>query len=901
MKNFRNIFLLLLAGLIVVQGCSSVKRGNKYYSNYDYPNAIKHFEKVNYERHPSALEKLAHCYRLVKNYQDAELAYAKAAALEKKDPMVHFYYGEVLRNNGKFQEAQEQYKIYLNRNPNDAVAKGRVKAIDEVKILLNQVPQYDLVSLQGVNTSAAEFSPMYFKEGLVFVAERTRDLINFNKYEWNSQPFLDIYYTESKGHNSFSRSKEFSGRINSAYHDGPISFNEDQTMAFFTRVDVTTKKDTSFVNRPRIYMSTYEKGIWKKPQPFFLNSDIYSVAHPAVSPDGKLLFFVSDMPGGRGGKDIYVCKFEGDKWGNALNLGPEVNTPGDELFPYFRKDGTLFFSSDGHTGLGGLDIYSANLEGLKWTNVSNAGQPINSTTDDFGIVFEDGGYGKGYFSSNRAGGKGSDDIYGFVTNGKFLTLSGKILLSQDIGDPAKNAKVMLLREDGTVVKVTSTNESGFFKFDQLPADQKYLVKLDENDPSLVDKSRYYMTDEKDKIVRVTVLNEKGGKFVFQNLPADPNSLPQLDVNDVSIAGNLLVGSNPAKPLANAKVNLVDEKGEIIGTTTTNAFGAFVFTNLPPDRNFLVKIDESDSSLPPNSKVTLTNKSGKELQSTTTGSKGEFRFKVLAADKATMDVISVEDAELRFDMSGQMLSPDKKPLANQKVNLVNEKGEVVQTVTTDAQGKFNFNSLPADRSYLVMMDENDSGLTGMDKIYVADTKGNVVRELTVKSGKFQFRVLAADEQSLASIYVDDPWLKVLQLKSQNQEVKKDSLTIIENIYYEYGKWELMGGALQTLDKVIQVMKSDADISIEISSHTDSRSSAEFNLTLSQKRAKAAVDYMVHAGIPAKRITGIGYGEAKVINRCREGVECSEEEHASNRRTEFRIVRKQSATSNTTGRK
>lgn len=897
MKNLDKVLVLLLSGLVIVNGCSPVQKGNRYYKNYDYANAIRYYEKVADRKkpNPTVVQNLANSYRLVKDYQKAEEMYAKAVSLDKKEPITYFYYGEVLRNNGKLEEAKQQYRMYVSQVPEDVMAEVRIKSLDEVKVLMNQVPQYDVVNVEGLNTKGAEFSPVYYKNGMVFVSERTFDLVNFDKYQWSGTPYLDMYYIENNGkNNKFGRAKSLSSRLNSFYHDGPITFNEDQTLAFFTRVDVTTKRDTAFVNRPRLYSSRFEKGSWTKPEPFFLNNDKYSIAHPSLSPDGKLLFFASDMPGGRGGKDIYVCRKDGDKWGNPVNLGPDVNTPGNEVFPYYRKDGTLFFSSDGHPGLGGLDIFSTSMQGMKWTNVANLGLPINSTTDDFGIVFENGSDKKGYFSSNRAGGKGSDDIYSFMSNGKFIALAGKILLSQDVTDPAKNAKILLMREDGTIVQTSITDDKGGFKFDHLPSDQKYMVKLDENDPALINRSKYYMTDENDKVVRVTVLNDKGGKFVFQNLPADPNALPQLNTNDVTIAGNLLIGQNPSKPLSGTKVNLVNEKGEIVQTTTTNAFGAFVFTDLPAGQNFLVKVDATDESSLANSKVIITNKSGKELQSTTAGSKGEFKFQFLASDKSSMGLLSVDDAELRFDMKGKLLGPDKTPLANSKINLVNDKGEVIQTVTTDATGSFVFNSLPADKNFLVMMDENDAKLAGMEKLLVADSKGNIVRELKAMNGKFKFSVLPSDDYRLGSIYVDDPWLKVLELKSQNQQVKKDSLTIIENIYYDYGKWDILPEAQKTLDKVIQVMKNDPDITIEISSHTDSRSSAEYNLTLSQKRAKTAVDYIVKGGINAKRLTGVGYGESRLINQCKDGVECTEEEHAKNRRTEFKIVRKQAGT-------
>jgi len=586
--------------------------------------------------------------------------------------------------------------------------------------------------------------------------------------------------------------------------------------------------------------------------------------------------------------DIYVCRKNGEGWDQPKNLGSEVNTAGNEEFPYIRKDGMLYFSSDGHPGFGGLDIFSATKRGDSYGEVKNPGAPLNAYTDDFGIIFSDD-INKGYFSSDRAGGIGGDDIYSFTALNKFITVSGKILLSKNVNDPAKNTEVMLLSEDGKVLKVTNTDSKGFFKFENLDPDGKYMVKLDETDPQLADKKKYYLADENDHIIRVTVINDKGGKFVFQNLPADPNSLPQMEGDDdMTIAGNLLYGENPSMPLANTKVNLVNDKGEVIQTVNTNAFGAFVFTNLPSDQNFLVKVEETDTKLAPNTKIIITNKSGKEMQTTTAGNTGGFKFSFLSADKNTLKLMSVEDNELRFDLRGKLISDTKSPLANSVINIVNEKGEVLQTVKTDANGAFQFTNLPADRNILFALEENDTKLKSFNKLYLTDSKGNVIKEFVRVNGKFKFTVLPTDQAKLGVVYVDDPWLQVLQLKN---EAKRDSLTIVENVYYNYGEYKILPEAEKTLDKVINIMKNDAQLVIELSSHTDSRSSADYNMKLSQQRAKAAVDYMLARGVSKERISGKGYGESRLINKCADGVECTEEEHSKNRRTEFKILRKQ----------
>ncbi|MGZ4055955.1 MAG: OmpA family protein [Bacteroidia bacterium] len=889
-KSLSLLFLIVYGNVLFAQ----LKRANKYYDNYDYVKAIQLYKRaVNKSDNTEALEKIANSYRLTKNYEKAELYYAQLMKKPNVEPVAHYYYGMVLKNNNKIDEAKEQFKQFAAASPNDKNAEQSVKSCDEVKLWVTRTQQFDVSPVPNINTIHSDFSPVFFKDELVFVSERSPDMVNFNTYSWDKEPYLNVYSTKivkgKDGKESFTKkAKSFSWHINTNYHDGPVCFNAEQNTMYITRVTyVLNKKDKNFVNLPKLYISTLKGKSWSKVKPFQYNSDSYSVAHPSISADGQWLFFASDMPGGYGGTDIYVCKKEGDGWGKPQNLGEDVNTPGSEVFPYIRKDGMLYFSSDGHSGFGGLDVFSATKIDSKYTQVKNLGAPLNSSTDDFGIVFSDDNT-KGYFSSNRAGGKGSDDIYSFVALNKFLSIAGKILFSKNINDPAKNAEVMLLSDDGKMVGNATTDNTGFFKFDKLDPDKKYMVKLDETDARFVDKKKYYLTDEKDKIIRVTVINDKGGKFVFQNLPADPNALPDLGTaDDVTIAGNILYGENPSKPLANTKVNLLNDKGEVVETATTNAFGAFVFTNLPSDQNFLVKVAESDTQIAPNTKIVITNKSGKEMQTTTAGAGGDFKFTFLASDKVGLKLMTVEDSELRFDLKGNLVAENKSPLANSVVNLVNEKGEILQTTKTDANGSFQFTNLPADQNVLFALDESDTKLKTMNRIYLTDAKGAVIKEFNRLNGKFKFSVLPSDYTKMGVLYVDDPWLKVLQLKN---EAKKDSITIIENVYYNYGEYKILPEAEKTLDKVINIMKNDPSLIIDLSSHTDSRSTKEFNLKLSEQRAKAAVDYITKGGISKDRISGKGYGESRLINKCADGVECTEEEHAKNRRTEFKIYSK-----------
>jgi outer membrane protein OmpA-like peptidoglycan-associated protein len=312
----------------------------------------------------------------------------------------------------------------------------------------------------------------------------------------------------------------------------------------------------------------------------------------------------------------------------------------------------------------------------------------------------------------------------------------------------------------------------------------------------------------------------------------------------------------------------------------------VFTNLPSDQNYLVMLDNTDANAM-NKKIFLVNKSGKEISSS---ENGQFKFKMLSSDQMTFKQLEVKEDDLLADMKGRIFTDDesKKPLTNSKVKLVDDKGNVVQTTTTDANGMFNFSNLPADKKFLIVLDEKDASMKGDGTYYVTDDKGNIIRKMLLKGGKYTFEILPTESRTLSNIYFDDPWLQVQKLKQDNK--KQQTLTVIENIYYDYGSADLLDAAKITLDKVVQVMKENPDLVIELDSHTDSRGTDDFNMQLSQKRAQTAVDYIASKGIDRKRLSGKGFGESKLLNKCKDGVDCSEEDHAQNRRVEFKISKK-----------
>lgn len=885
MKNITHYITIILALTIWTTSFAQKKKADKFYEKLRYAKAIPAYEKVvksGKADKQDAMIKLAECYRILNNYPKAELYYKEAIAIGKAPAEAYYNYGNVLKSNNKHSEALSQYYTYLESKPTDKKAQNAIKSCQEIKYWESKPKEYAIVNIDAINTKRAEFCPTILNDKLIYVGEKVADIVDFQESSTNNQPYLNIFSSDIKN-NNVSKSKTFSKKLNTQFHDGPISFSSDGKTAFFTRVNyIVNKRNKDFVNRAKIYISTVSGSSWNKATSFAYNNDEYSCAHPTISTDGSTLYFASDMPGGYGGQDIWMCKRNGESWDKPINLGVDINTSGDELFPHITKSNILYFSSNGLPGFGDLDIFSAKILEGKWLLNRNEGLFLNSTADDFGIVFQNDS--TGYFSSNREGGKGGDDIYSFKYTNKSMTLDGTVLLTENINDPAKNVKIYLLENNGTIIDSTNTNDKGYFSFRNLDPEKTYMAEIDEEDGLLKNKARYYMADKNNNIARVTHKEGNTKKYVFKNLPISVNTLPDLyNDDDLSLAGNLLYGENPSKAIANKKITIKNEFGDVVEETTTNEFGAFAFRNLPIDQNYTLYVD--DEEIPADAKIILTNKSGKEVKLTRANGQGKFKFDLLSTDKTTIKDLSVDDKDLIMSLKGYLYDQDKKALSNAKVAIYN-KESIVENIITDEKGKFDFKNLGADKSYLFGIDDSDSRFTEVSKIYVADSRGKIYREIRRnKNGKFIFELLDIDKSSFGEFTVDDPWLQVLEMKNKQ---KQEAITIIESLYYAYGDYKIDAAGINILDKVISVLNTNPNLNIELSSHTDSRSTDSYNLTLSQKRAKAAVDYMISKGINKSRLKAIGYGESKLLNKCSNDTPCSEEEHAVNRRTEFKIV-------------
>ncbi|MEZ5107245.1 MAG: hypothetical protein R2757_22260 [Draconibacterium sp.] len=416
----KNTLLLIpIVFLLFMQiGFAQIKTADKLYNRFAYSKAIPYYLKIANSKddgkRDAAISRLAECYRLINNYEQSVYWYQEAVKNPETDTINYFYLGTVLRNLSHYDEAKVAFLKFAELKPSDPRGKKFAGFCEDIE-KWKDISTATIKNKDDLNSEKSDFSPVIDNGSVVFTSDRGVDMLDNNNYTWTGNAYLDLYSSKPETENSYlgkmSVPEKLSKYFNKPFHDGPACFTKDNKFVFITR----TQKDLSKRKKMRtdllaIYYANINE---EKPdfKPFPYNSEDYSVCHPAISPDGVKLVFSSDMSGGEGGSDLYISRLENGEWTTPQNLGKEINTFGNEVFPGWFNDSTLFFSSDSRMGYGGLDIYKTNCSKDTWTVPVNLQSPINSSYDDFGIVFLSDT--EGFFSSDRPGGKGFDDIYQF--------------------------------------------------------------------------------------------------------------------------------------------------------------------------------------------------------------------------------------------------------------------------------------------------------------------------------------------------------------------------------------------------------------------------------------------------------------------------------------------------------
>ena len=390
-------------------------KASRSFDALSFIKAIKFYQKaldIEDQDHESKL-KIAESYRLMNNAENAALWYEDAFAQSvNTDKKYKLNYAQVLASLGRYDEAKIWYKIGRTKETEDLV-RQKLEGIDKLNILLRDSMAYS-VQPGLVNSSNHDFGPSYYKNGIVFASNRPSKGLFKPTYKWDGTNYLDLFYSDLADKTNPTEPKKIQRGINTRYHDAAAVFFDDYSKVLFTRNNYYQGKSiesSDGINKIQLYEAHQKKnGRWKSPIPFKFNSNEYDTRHPSITEDGDKLFFSSDRPGGHGGHDIWKSVRRDGKWQDPINMGPKINSEGNEGFPFIYNDSLLYFASDGHEGLGGLDLYKYNFYDYK-PKAINLGSPINTTKDDFGMIVDSTG-NHGYLSSNRPGGLGKDDVYG---------------------------------------------------------------------------------------------------------------------------------------------------------------------------------------------------------------------------------------------------------------------------------------------------------------------------------------------------------------------------------------------------------------------------------------------------------------------------------------------------------
>lgn len=713
-----------------------LKKADSYFNRLSYAYAAQLYEELigSEVDSPALKSKLAYSYLKMDNYTKSVEYYGKMIESSEAKPDDYYNYAYVLKQSGNYAESDKWMNKYSNAAQADLRSQLFLGNTGYKSKIEKTAPFFSLTNLD-LNTGVADFGGYYnpAQNRMYFITARKKRVFVKKEWSWNANRFLDLYSATVSTDHKLGTPKRVS-KVNTKFHEGPLAFSPDGKTVYYTRNNISSgkkRRDGKKIQNLKLYIAAVdENGKWTDEKEFPYNSKDYSVGHPVLTSDGKTMYFVSDKPGGMGGADIYkAAVLENGTFGEMINLGNKINTEGQEMFPFIDSEERLFFSTNGHPGLGGLDVFVAFLENGAVGKIHSLGIPVNSQFDDFAFNLSKD-LKTGFLSSNRSGGKGGDDIYA----------------------------VQLIRPITFGVTIKGTAK-----------------------------------DKKGEIV------------------------------------------------PNAKIDLKDDKGNVIGTVTADEKGAYSF-EAEYEKNYALAGSKTDYFDGKNTANTFTNE-----------------------QVVTADVILEKDPGLSL----YALITDKKtglPLENVSVYLVDNMTNKSKKITTPASGDF--------REALFGKKLNDRGSYNL----VIQKEGYFSKTVTYNTlfdRPGQYDIHANLDLGL------DPEVKDLSEMVQ-----------INPINFDLNKFVIRPDAAKELDKIVDVMNKYPNMVVELGAHTDCRASKAYNMKLSDNRAKASAEYIRKKITNPARIYGKGYGESRLLNGCAcEGPvksDCPEEEHQKNRRTEFKVI-------------
>jgi outer membrane protein OmpA-like peptidoglycan-associated protein len=559
MKKQYIVFCYIILAFTSFGQAGKLKKADAYYEKLSYAYAVGLYEELigSEVATPILFSKIATCYYYMGNMEKAETNFKSMIQTDAAVKEDYFLYAQALKQNGKYTESDVWMTKFNQLASSDHRAVSFISNSSYLQNIEKQGIHFEIKNL-NCNSPVADFGAYPSVDGnlLYFLSSRRKPIMIQYEWSWNQTQFLDVYTSTVAPNGEVQNISLLNKRVNSRFHEGPLCFSPDGKFVYFTRNNMAwgnQKKDQKGIQNLQLYRATVDSlGNWNDEEVLPFNSKEYSVGHPTISADGKTLYFVSDMPGGFGGADLYKAAINGDgTFGKAENLGTEFNTEGQEMFPWINGIGELFFASNGHIGLGGLDVFvmTINKNGA-FDKLQNVGKPVNSQHDDFAFTMNKDNI-TGYFSSNRTDGKGDDDIYSYLLTKPFqkqLIVEG-IVKDETTGAILSLATVKLINALGEVIAIVISDSTGAFQFEVEP-DEDYTISASNVD-------RY---------------NENQRSVSTKNLDPEITEIngdvALLKIPDLSLYC-LVTDANSALPLEGVKITVTsnDTKNEIINLLT----------------------------------------------------------------------------------------------------------------------------------------------------------------------------------------------------------------------------------------------------------------------------------------------------------------------------------------------
>jgi outer membrane protein OmpA-like peptidoglycan-associated protein len=913
----------------------NMEKGDRYYDLNLFTEAIEFYllatKEGKAQEKEAAMIQLGNCYRITGQFEEAEKTFQKILKNKKTPASSYLNYALALKASSKYTEAIASFEKYRTKNPSDSSTANRmIKSCLLAQHWLDEEIEYDVNLVDKLSGEAPDFAANYYENGVFICSSREgslKPLINFSGSE--AAAALDYYFMDISGPvDSIKSPLQFPGKLNTISHEGPGSFTKDFSTLYITKTVTSAKsKSQKRLKTLQIFVTKKDStGNWKVPvSAFTFNSFQYSTGHPSISKDGNRVYFMSDMPGGKGGTDIYYTqKQKNGTWGKPVNLGKPVNTSGNELFPFISDDSVLYFSSNMHPGMGKLDIFSTKqVSDSLWTEPENMRPPINTIGDDFGFVKDSKG-NRGFLSSDRFNGKGADDIYTFSHHDPFeINVEGTKI--QILDQTFYDGVVYKLVNDSTKAEQILQTEKGIYSANMEPNTSYTLVARKNG-------FRYA------KVSLTRQIPPIGNQISFLIRPMDKT---------VKVAGTLYKldssQTNIVSKLADSPISLLENDAEI-SNKHTDTTGRFSFNYELTSGNSYLLIDNESIQVP----ETISNDTNRVLDSVAVLSDFPDTLRqdtTLLTSSQSMDTVKIVPLPKVFKIDTTivaekllfkgMLNSDGKKMSNVALKLYNG-DSLQQSAKSDGMGMFQFmlnSQVPEytifaskpgfeSKEITIKTAEYKNATTAILRIEMiekerVDVNGviktrdtvivnaqidlyssieDVKTQLTDNNGAFKFSLnpdgeysMTVNKKGMLPKKVDIAMENIGENGDLDLAIEMDSIKVDEvltmNIYYEFDKSDIKHASELELDKFISFMKINPNVKIEISAHTDEKGTDAYNMNLSRERARNVMNYLLEEGrIDKKRIVSKGYGESMLIVKNAQ----TEEEHQMNRRTEIKII-------------